>query len=313
MKKTLFSNGFMHSNAFIKASACLLLSTGTAIPVMASQESSGNPSPTIVQQNTTVIKGSVVDANGEPIIGASVVEKGSSSNGTVTDMNGDYTLNVKRGSSVIISYVGFITQEVTKGGQLTLKEDLKSLNEVVVIGYGTQRKGDITSAITSVKAEDFSKGNIKDAGDLIKGKVAGLTISNGSGDPSVASSIRLRGIISLNGGNTPLVLVDGIEGSLSTVAPEDIASVDVLKDASAAAIYGTRGAAGVIIITTKSGKRDAATTVNYSGYMSLSSFGKKLDMMDGTDVRNGLTEFNDKGYDTDWLGCSDTYCVHPQS
>ena len=301
MKKTLFSNGFMHSNAFIKASVCLLLSTGTAIPVMASQESSGNPSPTIVQQNTTVIKGSVVDANGEPIIGASVVEKGSSSNGTVTDMNGDYTLNVKRGSSVIISYVGFITQEVTKGGQLTLKEDLKSLNEVVVIGYGTQRKGDITSAITSVKAEDFSKGNIKDAGDLIKGKVAGLTISNGSGDPSVASSIRLRGIISLNGGNTPLVLVDGIEGSLSTVAPEDIASVDVLKDASAAAIYGTRGAAGVIIITTKSGRRDAATTVNYSGYMSLSSFGKKLDMMDGTDVRNGLTEFNDKGYDTDWL------------
>ncbi|MBP9983312.1 MAG: SusC/RagA family TonB-linked outer membrane protein, partial [Prevotella sp.] len=268
---------------------------------MASQESSGNPSPTIVQQNTTVIKGSVVDANGEPIIGASVVEKGSSSNGTVTDMNGDYTLNVKRGSAVIISYVGFITQEVTKGGQLTLKEDLKSLNEVVVIGYGTQRKGDITSAITSVKAEDFSKGNIKDAGDLIKGKVAGLTISNGSGDPSVASSIRLRGIISLNGGNTPLVLVDGIEGSLSTVAPEDIASVDVLKDASAAAIYGTRGAAGVIIITTKSGRRDAATTVNYSGYMSLSSFGKKLDMMDGTDVRNGLTEFNDKGYDTDWL------------
>lgn len=301
MKKTLFPNGFMHSNAFIKASACLLLSTGTAISVMASPESSGNASPTIVQQNTTVIKGSVLDANGEPIIGASVVEKGNSSNGTITDMNGDYTLNIKRGSAVIISYVGFITQETAKSGKITLKEDLKSISEVVVIGYGTQKKGDITSAITSIKSEDFSKGNIKDAGDLIKGKVAGLTIANGSGDPSVASSIRLRGIISLSGGNTPLVLVDGIEGSLSTVAPEDIASVDVLKDASAAAIYGTRGAAGVIIITTKSGRRDAATTVNYSGYMSLSSFGKKLDMMDGTDVRNGLTQFNDKGYDTDWL------------
>jgi TonB-linked SusC/RagA family outer membrane protein len=202
-----------------------------------------------------------------------------------------------------ISYVGFTAQEVkaADNASITLKEDQTSLNEVVVIGYGTQRKGDVTSAITSVKSEDFIKGNIKDAGELIKGKVAGLTIANGSGDPSAASSIRLRGIISLQGGNTPLVLVDGIEGSLSTVAPENIESVDVLKDASAAAIYGTRGAAGVIIITTKNGRRDTNTTVNYSGYMSLSSFGKKLDMMDGSDVRNGLTEFNDKGYDTDWL------------
>jgi TonB-dependent SusC/RagA subfamily outer membrane receptor len=162
-------------------------------------------------------------------------------------------------------------------------------------------RGDVTSAITSIKSDDFSKGSIHDAGDLVKGKVAGLIITNSSGDPSTASSIRLRGVISLEGGNTPLVLVDGIEGSLSTVAPENIASIDVLKDASAAAIYGTRGAAGVILITTKNGHREENTTVNYSGYLSLSGFGKKLDMMDGSDVRAGLTDFKDKGYDTDWL------------
>ena len=202
---------------------------------------------------------------------------------------------------LVVSYIGFVAQEVKAGGDVTLQEDNALLNEVVVIGYGTQRKGDITSAITSVKSEDFAQGNIRDAGDLIKGKVAGLTIANGSGDPNAASSIRLRGIISLEGGNSPLVLVDGLEGSLSTVAPENIESIDVLKDASAAAIYGTRGAAGVIIITTKAGKREARTTANYSGYLALSSFGKKLDMMDGSDIRAGKTNYTDRGYDTDWL------------
>ncbi len=303
MKKTHEFLSLIQSKTLIKATTCLLLVAGAGVsPVYATQEKSDFVSTTGVNQSSVTMKGRVKDVHGEPIIGASIVEKGTT-NGTVTDLDGNYSLKVKPGSIVTISYVGFVTQTVKAGGSVnvTLQEDQKSLNEIVVIGYGTQRKGDITSAITSVKAEDFSKGNIKDAGDLIKGKVAGLTISNGSGDPSAASSIRLRGIISLEGGNTPLVLVDGIESSLSTVAPENIESIDVLKDASAAAIYGTRGAAGVIIITTKNGKRDSNTTVNYSGYMSLSAFGKKLDMMDGTDVRNGLTEFNDKGYDTDWL------------
>src|SRR5574344_810065 len=303
MKKTHEFLSLIQSKTLIKATTCLLLVAGAGVsPVYATQEKSDFVSTTGVNQSSVTMKGRVKDVHGEPIIGASIVEKGTT-NGTVTDLDGNYSLKVKPGSIVTISYVGFVTQTVKAGGSVnvTLQEDQKSLNEIVVIGYGTQRKGDITSAITSVKAEDFSKGNIKDAGDLIKGKVAGLTISNGSGDPSAASSIRLRGIISLEGGNTPLVLVDGIESSLSTVAPENIESIDVLKDASAAAIYGTRGAAGVIIITTKNGKRDSNTTVNYSGYMSLSAFGKKLDMMDGTDVRNALTEFNDKGYDTDWL------------
>ena len=257
-------------------------------------------SGSVTQQGVTV-KGVVKDAKGEPIIGATVTEKGTK-NATVTDFDGNYSLNVSsRNTVLVVSYIGFVAQEVKAGGDVTLQEDNALLNEVVVIGYGTQRKGDITSAITSVKSEDFAQGNIRDAGDLIKGKVAGLTIANGSGDPNAASSIRLRGIISLEGGNSPLVLVDGLEGSLSTVAPENIESIDVLKDASAAAIYGTRGAAGVIIITTKAGKREARTTANYSGYLALSSFGKKLDMMDGSDIRAGKTNYTDRGYDTDWL------------
>ena len=257
-------------------------------------------SGSVTQQGVTV-KGVVKDAKGEPIIGATITEKGTK-NATVTDFDGNYSLNVSsRNAVLVVSYIGFVAQEVKAGGDVTLQEDNALLNEVVVIGYGTQRKGDITSAITSVKSEDFAQGNIRDAGDLIKGKVAGLTIANGSGDPNAASSIRLRGIISLEGGNSPLVLVDGLEGSLSTVAPENIESIDVLKDASAAAIYGTRGAAGVIIITTKAGKREARTTANYSGYLALSSFGKKLDMMDGSDIRAGKTNYTDRGYDTDWL------------
>ena len=283
-----------------KAALCLLLFAGVGFAPAMATESTSHAVAEATQQGVTV-KGVVKDANGDPIIGATVMEKGTR-NGTVTDYDGNYTLKVSSREAVLeVSYVGFIAQEIRGGGDVTLQEDNALLNEVVVIGYGTQRKGDVTSAITSVKAEDFAQGNIRDAGDLIKGKVAGLTIANGSGDPSAASSIRLRGIISLQGGNTPLVLIDGLEGSLNTVAPENIESIDVLKDASAAAIYGTRGAAGVILITTKAGKREARTTANYSGYVSMASFGKKLDMMDGSDIRAGKTNYTDRGYDTDWL------------
>ena len=281
---------------------CLLMLSGACLTAYAAEDPRAGElgSGSVTQQGVTV-KGVVKDAKGEPIIGATITEKGTK-NATVTDFDGNYSLNVSsRNAVLVVSYIGFVAQEVKAGGDVTLQEDNALLNEVVVIGYGTQRKGDITSAITSVKSEDFAQGNIRDAGDLIKGKVAGLTIANGSGDPNAASSIRLRGIISLEGGNSPLVLVDGLEGSLSTVAPENIESIDVLKDASAAAIYGTRGAAGVIIITTKAGKREARTTANYSGYLALSSFGKKLDMMDGSDIRAGKTNYTDRGYDTDWL------------
>lgn len=300
MRQTQNISGFVHSQAYVKAIACLVFACGGALPTLAASETSSSPKVENVQQNEVTVKGVVKDANGEAIIGASVIEKGNAKNGTVTDIDGNYTLKVKRGATLTISYIGYISQE-TKGGNIILEEDLKSLNEVVVIGYGTQKKADVTSAVVSVKAEDFTKGNFNDAGDLIKGKVAGLTITRPSGDPGATTQISLRGIATVSGYAQPLVLVDGVPGSLSSVPPENIASIDVLKDASAAAIYGTRGAGGVIIITTKTGQREQRTEVTYNGYVSFSTWAKKADFMTSSDIRAGKTTFNDEGYDTDWL------------
>lgn len=289
----------------LKAATCFFLATsGCLLPVSATSASHGNEVTGIVQQSVTVT-GTVKDTSGEPIIGVNILEQGTT-NGCITDLDGNYTLRVNSPQAVlIVSYMGYKTQHVTVGNNrvlnITMHEDSELIDEVVVIGYGTQRRGDVTSAITSVKADDFNMGNIGNAADLIKGKVAGLNISSGSGDPNAESTIRLRGVISLEGSTTPLVLVDGVEGSLSSVAPENIASIDVLKDASAAAIYGTRGANGVILITTKSGSREMGTTASYSGYASLSNFAKTLDFMSPADIRAGKTDFTDKGYDTDWL------------
>ncbi len=296
-------NRMLFSRAFVKVSACVVLSAG-CLPMATYAESVGAPVvETVLQQKA--ISGKVVDSKGESIIGANIMEKGTS-NGTITDFDGNFSLNVSAKSVLQISYIGYKTQEIPvsqlkAGAVITLKEDTEVMDEVVVIGYGTQRKGDVTSAIASVKAEDFTVGKVGDAADLIKGKVAGLSIAKGSGDPNATSAIRLRGVISVNGSTTPLILIDGVEGDLSTVAPENIEAIDVLKDASAAAIYGTRGANGVILITTKTGKREAHTTASYSGYVSASQFGKKLDFMTAEDVRVGKTNFTDKGYDTDWL------------
>ena len=296
-------NRMLFSRAFVKVSACVVLSAG-CLPMATYAESVGAPVvETVLQQKA--ISGKVVDSKGESIIGANIMEKGTS-NGTITDFDGNFSLNVSAKSVLQISYIGYKTQEIPvsqlkAGAVITLKEDTEVMDEVVVIGYGTQRKGDVTSAIASVKAEDFTVGKVGDAADLIKGKVAGLSIAKGSGDPNATSAIRLRGVISVNGSTTPLILIDGVEGDLSTVAPENIEAIDVLKDASAAAIYGTRGANGVILITTKTGKREAHTTASYSGYVSASQFGKKLDFMTAEDVRAGKTNFTDKGYDADWL------------
>lgn len=313
MRQTQNISGFVHSQAYVKAIACLVLACGGALPTLAASETSSSPKVENVQQNEVTVKGVVKDANGEAIIGASVIEKGNAKNGTVTDIDGNYTLKVKRGATLTISYIGYISQE-TKGGNIILEEDLKSLNEVVVIGYGTQKKADVTSAVVSVKAEDFTKGNFNDAGDLIKGKVAGLTITKPSGDPGAVTQISLRGIATVSGNAQPLVLVDGVPGSLSSVPPENIASIDVLKDASAAAIYGTRGAGGVIIITTKTGLREQRTEVTYNGYVSFSTWAKKADFMTSSDIRAGKTTFNDEGYDTDWLDAiSRTAVTHNHS
>ncbi|MDE5882466.1 MAG: TonB-dependent receptor [Muribaculaceae bacterium] len=258
------------------------------------------------QAETGTVTGVVVDSEGEPLIGATVLVKGTST-GAATDIDGKFSLAAPIGSELQISYIGYQSKtiKVERGklnlGNVVLASDSQLLDDVVVIGYGTQKKGDVTSAVASVKAEDFTQGSIGDAAELVKGKVAGLTIAKGSGDPNAESTIRLRGVISLYGSSTPLVLIDGVEGSLGTVAPENIASIDVLKDASAAAIYGTRGANGVILITTKSGSRESNTTVTYAGYGSWSNLAKKHKFMTAEQIRQGLTNYSDRGYDTDWL------------
>ncbi len=297
-------NRALFSRAMVKVAACAMLTTG--LPLAMYAEAGNIEAAMMAAQQTRTVSGQIVDSKGESIIGANIVEKGNNANGTITDFDGKFTLKVAPNSTLVISYIGYKTieikaSEVKAGHAITLQENAEMMDEVVVIGYGTQRKGDVTSAISSVKAEDFTVGKVGDAADLIKGKVAGLSIAKGSGDPNSTSTIRLRGVISVNGSTTPLILIDGVEGDLSTVAPENIASIDVLKDASAAAIYGTRGANGVIIITTKNGRRGENATIHYSGYVSASAFGKKLDFMDGADVRAGKTSFTDEGYDTDWL------------
>lgn len=256
----------------------------------------------LAQQKVT---GKVKDSSGEPVIGASVVVKGNNTMGTITDFDGNFMLDVPAKSVLVISYIGYVTQEVPTAGknslEIVLKEDTKTLDEVVVIGYGTQRKGDVTSSVASVKADNFVKGAVKDVGQLIQGKVAGLAITNPNGDPTGSTQIRLRGTNTIGGANTaPLVLIDGIPGELGTVAPEDVESVDVLKDGSAAAIYGTRGTNGVILITTKQAKGVDINQVEYNGYVSTSLIAKKLDMLNADEFR---TLYPDQGHgaDTDWI------------
>ena len=261
------------------------------------------PNEAFAQSKT--VSGVVSDAIG-PVPGVGVFLKGNTSVGTSTDADGAYTLSGLPADAVLVfNALGFAEVEEVVGNRttinVTLSEDVLMLAETVVIGYGTQRKGDVTSAVASVKPEDFTVGNLQDASDMIRGKVAGLNITKSSGDPNASSTIRLRGTTTINGDLTPLILVDGVPGDMGTVAPENIADISVLKDASAAAIYGTRGANGVILITTKSGKRGDNVTVNYSGYVAASTFAKKADFMTPADIRAGLTNFKDMGYETDWL------------
>lgn len=259
------------------------------------------------------VQGTVSDPNGIPIAGASVIEK-NSPNGVVTDFDGQFQFNASSTDAVLlVSYIGFENFEIAVGTQtnfdIVLKENLQELDEVVVIGYGTQKRADVTSAVSTVQAEDFVQGNVKDAAQLIQGKVAGLTISAPSGDPAAGTQVKLRGVSSLTGGTAPLVLVDGVPGSLSTVAPEDIQTIDVLKDGSATAIYGTRGTNGVIIITTKQGNYNERPTVEYNGYSSLSTISEQMDFLNAEELREKYAQgyefvganLQDFGHSTDWL------------
>lgn len=248
------------------------------------------------------VTGRVKSTSGDPLIGVNVVEKGTT-NGTVTDLDGNYSLRVQQGKTLVFSYIGFLSQEVVVNKakiNVTLKEDTETLDEVVVIGYGSMQRKDITSSITSVKAEDLNVGVVTTPAQMLQGKVPGLTIANTS-DPNGSASISLRGASSLRTGEAmePYYVVDGVPGvSISLVAPEDIESIDVLRDASATAIYGSKAANGVIIITTKKGKKDGRTSVSYSGYVAWDRTLKTLDMMTADELlsyakTNNITQLND--------------------
>ena len=200
-------NRALFSRALLKATTCLFLTAGAGMsPVFALPGTAESMKMEITQQTVTV-SGVVKDKKGEPIIGANIMEKGTT-NGTITDFDGKYTLKVKSAQSVLtISYIGYKTQEIPAsqlkaGATITLKEDTEVMDEVVVIGYGTQRKGDVTSSVASVKADNFVKGAVKDVGQLIQGKVAGLAITNPNGDPTGSTQIRLRGTNTIGGANT---------------------------------------------------------------------------------------------------------------
>ncbi len=248
------------------------------------------------------ITGTVLEASTDfPIIGASVVEVGTT-NGVITDFDGNFVLKVAEGAQIQISYVGFAAQTVTaKDGMVVkLAEDTYMLQEVVAVGYGSQTKKEITGSVASVKADDFNKGAFNSAEGLLQGKVAGLTMSkDGGGDPTNRGfSVQIRGAGSLTGSTTPLYIIDGVPGaSMNNINPNDIESMDVLKDGSAAAIYGTRANAGVIIITTKKGK-EGKTQVEYTGSVSTANTAGRINLF-------GRDEFLaaggvDYGYDTDW-------------
>ena len=253
------------------------------------------------------ITGTVTDSKGEALIGVSVKQAGTS-NGTTTNVNGQFTLTVPQGSNLEFSYIGYngLTMRAQNGMTVALQEDNQLLDEVVVVGYGTMRRKDVTSSITTVQAKDLNQGVFSDPASMLQGKVAGLTVTT-SGDPNGTPTITLRGASSLREGAAmePYYVIDGIPGvDISMVAPDDIESIDVLRDASATAIYGSKAANGVIIITTKSGK-EGRINVSYNGYVAFDKISKTLDMATADDIRgyvkaNGLDYAYDKGSSTDW-------------
>jgi TonB-linked SusC/RagA family outer membrane protein len=258
------------------------------------------------------VSGTITDAStGDPLPGVNIIVEGTTV-GVISDINGKYSIDIPSQDAVLLfSFVGYLTEKVTVAEKNTidikLSPDIKTLDEVVVIGYGTQKKADITSSVATVKAENFIKGSVTDAGQLIQGKVAGLTIISPSGDPNSKTQILLRGQASLMSTNVdPLVLIDGVPGDMNTVAPQDIEAIDVLKDGSAAAIYGTRGTNGVIFITTKRASGSYKSAVEYNAYASTQTIARKLDLSDADDFRAqiaaGYRDANtDLGHNTDWL------------
>lgn len=242
-----------------------------------------------------VVKGIVKDTTGEPIIGANVIVKGTT-NGTITDFDGNFLLNANKGDIIIISFIGYRSQEAQAAASMNiiLKDDTELLDEVVVIGYGSVKKDDLSGSVVAIKAEEMNKGAVTSPQELIMGKVPGLSVSQGDGTPGAGSTIRIRGGASLNASNDPLIVIDGIPVSndaapgtpnaLATINPNDIETFTVLKDASATAIYGSRASNGVIIIQTKKGTQDKIK-VSYSGTFTAKDPYKRIETLDAQSFR----------------------------
>ena len=305
--------------------ALAAIASGVALPL---QSMMAAPTAQIVQQSG-VVKGQVVDAYGEPVIGATVKVAGSKT-GTVTDLDGNFTLQAAPGAMVEISYIGYKTKNLkaTAGKMnVTMEDDNQSLNEVVVVGYGVQKKSDVTGSVTSVGKDRLEKLPVTNVLQAVQGAAAGVTITQTSSIPGDAPDALVRGQNSINANSGPYIVVDGVPinktgGSLNDIAPSDIESMEILKDASATAIYGTNGANGVILITTKHGK-SGKPTIKYSGYVGFEDFSHKLKFCDGDQIiqrykdyvaiNPGETMYNDnvryaneaenyeKGIQTDWL------------
>ena len=250
-----------------------------------------------------VISGHVKDETGEDVIGASVMIKGTS-NGTVTDFDGNFKLECKPGATLVFTYIGFNPQELTakNGMEVVMKEDVAQLNEVVVVGYGSMAKKEISSSVVQISKDQFNQGAASDPMALIAGKVAGLNVaSSADANPNAMTAIQVRGAGSLTASNGPLVVIDGIAGGdLRNIATQDVESITVLKDAGSAAIYGTRGANGVILVTTKKGSgTTGVTNVTYDSYVALNFQKPRVDIL-STDEFRRSRRGQDYGADTDW-------------
>lgn len=256
------------------------------------------------------IKGTVTDPSGEPLIGVSVTVPGTRI-GAATDIDGNFSLEADSKGKLKFSYIGYVTMEEAINGRnvinIVMKENSEVLDEVVVIGYGTMDKKELTSAISHVGEKDFLTVSSLDPSMMIQGKVPGVSITNtGAGDPNNQASIQIRGVSSRSAGLGPLIVIDGVPGgNLTNINPNDIASFDILKDGAASAIYGTRGSNGVILVTTKKGSKDGNTHTSYSGTFAWDKVVKELDMMSAQDYRDVRLGWGDRGVDLggnlDWL------------
>lgn len=296
-------------NVFRKVLIGLGISSSLFYPNNALADSyltSKNEVTTTVQQ-TKKITGNVTNTAGEPIIGATVLEKGNTTNGTITDIDGNFTINLPANATLSISYIGYITQEIQVGYQtsfkVVLKDDTKTLDEIIVVGYGSQKKANLTGAVSSVKMDEaLGDRPLLNAADALQGAVPGLFVSNGGNAPGTSKSFQIRGAYSLGVknsdgtyGNTikPLVLIDNVEGDIDMINPEDIESINVLKDAASAAIYGARAAGGVILVTTKRPKGASRFELNYNNNFA---FGKAVNLPKQAPLMNYLQAYLDCGY-----------------